>query len=554
MGRIGAYLLLLGLLAASLWAPPSVGRKTAAFARPAGDKSAPGKAGDKEGAKPEKQRKPRFTVGKETTYVLGPLTRDGYPDYVAALNQRLSKGVTVANNANVLFWKAFGPQPEGVKLPPAFFKWLGFRPLERGDYFILLPRYLKERFQLDPRKEEERFADQLERAGERPWAVPQYPHLASWLKANRNPLAVLIEGTRRPHYFAPLVTRGKGPVADVIFPGTTSCRQAGPALLARAMLRLGEERYADAWQDLLACHRLGRLLARGGTLIEYLVGISLDNAAGAAGLAYLDQGKLTARQLRACLSDLQRLPPMPPLADRVDLSVRFDFLDSAMLVIRDGMEALDRPWGMGMVREAPKPWDPKVKRFWESARWDVALRNGNRWCDRLVAALQVTDRVERTKRLDQIDVDMKELAGKLFERIRDRKAILAAKDPDQVKGEILGDLLIKQTFPAIARVQESADKAEQRHRNFQVAFALAAHRADHGRYPAKLEALAPKYLPRVPGDLFSGKPLIYRPSAKGYLLYSVGINGQDEQGRSEEDDPNCDDLAVRMPLPAVRRD
>jgi hypothetical protein len=69
----------------------------------------------------------------------------------------------------------------------------------------------------------------------------------------------------------------------------------------------------------------------------------------------------------------------------------------------------------------------------------------------------------------------------------------------------------------------------------------------------KLEALAPKYLAEVPGDLFSGKPLIYRPSEKGYLLYSVGVNGQDDQGRSYDDDPPGDDLVVRMPLPELRR-
>jgi hypothetical protein len=37
------------------------------------------------------------------------------------------------------------------------------------------------------------------------------------------------------------------------------------------------------------------------------------------------------------------------------------------------------------------------------------------------------------------------------------------------------------------------------------------------------------------------------------VLYSVGPNGEDEQGRSEEDTPAGDDLAVRMPLPELRR-
>ena len=67
-----------------------------------------------------------------------------------------------------------------------------------------------------------------------------------------------------------------------------------------------------------------------------------------------------------------------------------------------------------------------------------------------------------------------------------------------------------------------------------------------------MDALAPKYLKEIPGDIFSGKALIYRITEDGYLLYSVGVNGQDEGGRSFEDVPPGDDLAVRMPLPKLR--
>jgi len=80
---------------------------------------------------------------------------------------------------------------------------------------------------------------------------------------------------------------------------------------------------------------------------------------------------------------------------------------------------------------------------------------------------------------------------------------------------------------------------------------LAAYRSDNRQYPKALNALAPKYLPTIPQDLFSGKALIYRPTDDGYLLYSVGVNGKDEEGRSYDDDPRGDDLTVRMPLPKL---
>jgi hypothetical protein len=74
-------------------------------------------------AGPQKKQLPQFTIGKDTTFVTGPIDKDGYIDYVAALNERRN-GVTPDNNANVLLWKAFGPKTE--KVPAAeFFKLLG---------------------------------------------------------------------------------------------------------------------------------------------------------------------------------------------------------------------------------------------------------------------------------------------------------------------------------------------------------------------------------------------------------------------------------------------
>ena len=110
-----------------------------------------------------------------------------------------------------------------------------------------------------------------------------------------------------------------------------------------------------------------------------------------------------------------------------------------------------------------------------------------------------------------------------------------------------GNILVGLLIPALGKLEQASDRTEQIHRNVRVAFALAMYKNDEGRYPPKLDALAPKYLPQVPNDLFSGKELIYRPTAAGYLFYSVGVNGRDDQGRSVDDTPPGDDLPVRMP-------
>src|SRR5262249_30968825 len=184
---------LLGLGVTAGWGQPSAPQPAGP-----GDKPAPGKDADKKG------RKPRFTVGKETTHVTGPLRKDGTIDYAAALNQRLSRGVTPDNNAAVLFWKALGPHPEGATMPPAFFKWLGYRPPERGDYFTEdLYGYLRKHVKGDPDKQAKEIEAIEDRVTQRAWTAKQYPLVAAWLKQNEKPLALAVEGTKRPRYFSP---------------------------------------------------------------------------------------------------------------------------------------------------------------------------------------------------------------------------------------------------------------------------------------------------------------------------------------------------------------
>jgi hypothetical protein len=132
------------------------------------------------------------------------------------------------------------------------------------------------------------------------------------------------------------------------------------------------------------------------------------------------------------------------------------------------------------------------------------------------------------------------------------KSFLAANNPPEAYGKLIGDILLRLLFPAVTKVQQSADRAEQTQHNLHIAFALAAYQRDNGKFPKTLDALAPKYLPTFPLDLFSGKALIYRPANDGYLLYSVGVNARDDEGRTYDDDRPGDDLPVRMPLPKLR--
>jgi hypothetical protein len=492
-----------------------------------------------------------FTVSPETTYVTGPLDEHGYVDYVTAVNERLSKGIRPENNANTLIWKALGPHPEGGTMPSRYFAWLGIdSPPENGTYFVTFEDYLKETQKtLDPPRRLE-ITLHSSVATEWPWAANDQPELANWLKRNEAPLAVLIDASRRPDYFNPLVpktsTNHSPRLIGALLPNVQVCRATAMALVCRAMLRVHDGRADEAWRDLIACHRLGRLLSRGGTLIEMLVGLAVDQIASKADRAFLDKAKLTSAQIQACLHELLNLPPMSRVADHLSLAERFMFLDSAMFLSGQGSE--DRQDGSSSY-SVPAKDAPFVDRlFTRSVDWDNALRNANTFYNRYATATQFSDRKARQREMDQIESEIQ----MPMKESEDLGLIGRYLMSPTRRGEFMGNRLLGLLLPAFDKIQTAAERNEQTQRNLRLAFALAAFHADIKRYPAKLDELAPKYMDKIPSDLFSDKPLIYKPNSDSYLLYSVGPNGKDDEGRTTEDEPRGDDIAVRMPVPAPR--
>jgi hypothetical protein len=239
---------------------------------------------------------------------------------------------------------------------------------------------------------------------------------------------------------------------------------------------------------------------------------------------------------------------MAPIADKIDLYERFNVLDSFQLVRRGGVGMLKRLSG-----ESTRELTAKELKPLESVDWEPALRSANQWYDRMAEATRIKNRVDRERELDKIDKELHVVETDSMGPFKLAKLAFGQDPPEIAVGKAIGDKIIALQMPGTREMSKPYDRAEQVRRNLHVAFALVAFHADNGRYPEKLADLAPMYLPAVPDDLFSGKALIYKPTDKGYLFYSVGPNGKDDEGRWTDDDPPGDDIAVRMPLPERKR-
>jgi len=83
-------------------------------------------------------------------------------------------------------------------------------------------------------------------------------------------------------------------------------------------------------------------------------------------------------------------------------------------------------------------------------------------------------------------------------------------------------------IPNLLRIRNQVGDMHAQFGLARIALALTRYKRDTGTYPETLDALAPTYLSEIPEDPFSGKMIPYRVGTEGYLLSSVGWNGNDD--------------------------
>ncbi|MFL5342920.1 MAG: hypothetical protein ACJ8F7_22525, partial [Gemmataceae bacterium] len=416
-----------------------------------------------------------YTVSPETTGITAPLDKRGFVDYPTALNERLREGVTPENNANVLIWKVLGPRPEGGNgMPPEYFRWLGIEePPAEGDYWVNWKRYFDANFPRDDHDKWLQAHDLVSDMAKWPWAAKEQPLLAVWLRQNDKQLALVIEATKREQYYNPLVPsrteEWSASLLSCLLPNVQRCRELAAALLCRAMLRTHEGTIEGALSDLFAVYRLGRLVGRGGTMIEALVGFALEGIANKGTITLLSSGELSAAQLRAFERELNGLPTRTRIADKINLTERFLYLDTVRLIAEQGTPFLE-----SLVKDsptqAPQHSGFQDRLFTRSINWDPALRNAHRWYDRIVAAGRIGDRPAREEEMNSIRDDIRAFKQDFGPKYA---AGVYFGGPTK-RGEVIGMLLLGLLLPALDKVQDAQDRYDQWDRNMRVAVALAA--------------------------------------------------------------------------------
>ncbi|HYE02211.1 MAG TPA: hypothetical protein VD963_03135 [Phycisphaerales bacterium] len=110
-------------------------------------------------------------------------------------------------------------------------------------------------------------------------------------------------------------------------------------------------------------------------------------------------------------------------------------------------------------------------------------------------------------------------------------------------------LMIAGTIAPLTKIGLTAHSVSQRRDATLVVLALEIHRLRHGAYPRALDELVPALIPTIPTDRFDGQSFRYRLAETGPILYSVGMDLDDDIGRAPRD-PHADVSLSQFKTPA----
>jgi len=539
---------------------------------------------------------PNYTISEETTVLTEPRRRDGSVMYMAAVNRTYGDGVTPDNNAVVVLLQAFGLESLGPANGDRYFELLGIVPqvseesqfvpfdkfanqyeekhleeyleAEKGEgdqEFVEIPRTspLGESRYVATRNDQKmlhprlRIAQAFERTRNRPWTNDEFSEISKWLDQNGKALDLVVQASQRPRYFAPMLADGgphgeEGALIGALLSVTGSTSEAASALQARAMLRLFQGDVSGSWTDLLTCHRLARLVGQDPTLVGLKVSTEIETATLAVTAHLISAESYTAERAAQSLADLRSLAPVPDMIQRLDTCERYMLLDTVCWFSAEQQMPGYSSNPIGKLNDLAKR-----SLFNALIDWDVPLKRANEWFDELVSIAEKPTYAERAAALEEFEMAIKTIADNLPNAPSLMGSLLSGRSARNSVSHYVGERISAFMLPAVAQAHEAHTHARAVARLNLLAAALAAYRANHGQWPERLDMLTSEYLDELPVDPFTDAPFRYERRENGFLLYSLGLNIEDDsdmnldpdldESAPEELHPECDDIRIQVP-------
>ena len=468
---------------------------------------------------------PKITISKETTWFTEPINENGEVDYWEAANRHFSKGVTpernivalIAQTARSYEWK---DQPE---LRRRTYDMFGIKEMRPFDQLIVsFGDYCYELLDEDAYAED---SDLLFDLMDYPWSKEEYPFAAKWLEKYESTVKSFVSQLDdKTQFYGPLFAHDKNfELSLSLYEPGLDARAIGEYLIYRAMSRLNDGDINGCQADLIATRKLARILLKSHHYFGVWSGMGLLTQVANAEVHMTLNNKTSVQHLEAYRAEIAKLNFEFDISSFIDQNQR-------PFVLSDAITAKN---GDGFLFEYNRPVSKWIFRsVRRTVNWDTVLKRINAHHDTLCRDSKSKPVAEQYKFIN-------EYISKLDSSFQDKERWEITFDllmsNTQRKSRMLADMIVSQSY------EFNSDEQIEVWLGSKTCDALSRLNLElhyfykqHGQYPESLNELVPRYLPSIPIDPCSGKAFKYKFDGVHFVLYSIGIDGQDDGGATTD--------------------
>ena len=338
---------------------------------------------------------------------------------------------------------------------------------------------------------------------------------SKWMGDNKKALELVREGTNKPYCWPVYEATETDLTKGAIFNNTDVMRNLyyyriiAQALAWRSQYKAYKTDVESGLRDCLILVRFSLHQQGRGLLVEQLVGLAIEALAHHRVFMILEKVNIPAKALRNTQKELENeySKHRAVLTFEAEKAIWYDYVQKGFT---------DDGKGGGRVL---KQGLPLVADDWKNALWRF-LSFG--YPDRH----EVTETIERFFRC----------AAKLSTKTpwQTHSNGCEAETWKQISQKCA---LLRIQEPALRKAIEQSWAIETSRAALLAVLAVLRYEKERGKYPDSLQELVPAgYLKQLPMDPYSDKPLVYRKTDDGFMLYGLGSNFKDDGGQVVRDD------------------
>ena len=324
-------------------------------------------------------------------------------------------------------------------------------------------------------------------------------------------------GANKPYYWQQYKAQEGGGMMSILFPNLSTFRRLAYNLEWRAKPNAEQGQYEEAFNAMKTCYKFGQHLRKGnGVLIEQLVGIAIEAYSLRVIGDILSENQIDSSILASLQKDLEHITADEDFSINMKAE-KFSMYDEIQRCFTEdyfgrGHLYLPRISGLKGHTSFMAITDED---FHETLLqlWNVFFTHPNKQ--------------QTLKSMNEFYDYIEQLSRKSPAKINSEKELIDKRVNALLHNNVFMGILT----PAFMRVIEISYRLPVDVGATIATIAVLRYQQDIGKYPENLDELVKiTYLKKLPIDTFSDKPLVYKKTADGFLLYGIGSNFKDDGG------------------------